>query len=192
MQDVGKITTFGERREAIFVEFNSDRLSQLGLAPAAIVEELRQKGVATDAGRARVGSAFVTLAPSGGLSSVGDFEALLIHGGDGRQFHLRDLASIRRGYVEPSTAEIRFDGRTGIGLGISTVSGGNVVTMGEALQARMAELEGQRPVGMEFGIVSLQSEAVTTAISGFVESLLEAVAIVVAVLLLFMGLRSGC
>lgn len=191
VQDVGKITTFGERREAIFVEFNSDRLSQLGLAPAAIVEELRQKGVATDAGRARVGSAFVTLAPSGGLSSVGDFEALLIHGGDGRQFHLRDLASVRRGYVEPSAAEIRFDSRTGIGLGLSTVSGGNVVTMGEALQARMAELEGQRPVGMEFGIVSLQSQAVTTAISGFVDSLLEAVAIVVAVLLLFMGLRSG-
>ncbi|MNF48293.1 Cobalt-zinc-cadmium resistance protein CzcA [compost metagenome] len=149
VQDVGKITTFGERREAIFVEFNSDRLSQLGLAPAAIVEELRQKGVTADAGRARVGSAFVTLAPSGGLSSVGDFEALLIHGGDGRQFHLRDLASVRRGYVEPSAAEIRFDGRTGIGLGISTVSGGNVVTMGEALQTRMAELEGQRPVGME-------------------------------------------
>lgn len=191
VRDVGKITTFGERQEAIFVEFNSDRLSQLGIAPASIIEELRQKGVATDAGRARVGKAFVTLAPSGGLSSIGDFQALLIHGGDGRQFQLGDLARIRRGYVEPTAAEIRFDGRAGIGLGISTVSGGNVVTMGEALQARMAELEGQRPVGMEFGIVSLQSESVTTAISGFVESLLQAVAIVVAVLLLFMGLRSG-
>lgn len=189
--DVGKITTFGERHEAIYVEFNRDRMSQLGLPPSAIIEELRQKGIVTDAGRARVGEAFVTLRPSGGLSSVQDFESLLINGGQGRQFYLRDLAVVRRGYVEPTTAEIRFDGDGGIGLGISTVSGGNVVNMGKALQARMAELEGQRPVGMEFGIVSLQSEAVTTAISGFVNSLLEAVAIVVAVLLLFMGLRSG-
>ncbi|GGO87672.1 multidrug transporter AcrB [Marinobacterium nitratireducens] len=191
VKDVGKITTFGERKEAIYVEFNRDRMSQLGIPSSLIIDELRQKGVVADAGRARVGSAFVTLAPSGGLASVADFESLLIRGDDGRQFYLRDLANVRRGYVDPPEAEMRFDGRAGIGVGISTVSGGNVVRMGEALQARMAELEGRRPVGMEFGIVSLQSEAVTTAISGFVDSLLEAVAIVVAVLLLFMGLRSG-
>lgn len=191
VQDVGKISTFGERQEAIFVEFNRDRMSQLGIPPTAIIEELRQKGVAADAGRAQVGSSFVTLTPSGGLRSVEDFESLLVHGGDGRQFYLRDIAEVRRGYVEPAASEIRFDGRAGIGLGISTVSGGNVVTMGEAIQTRLAELEGHRPVGIEFGIVSLQSEAVTTAISGFVNSLLQAVAIVVAVLLLFMGMRSG-
>ncbi|AZT83867.1 efflux RND transporter permease subunit [Marinobacter sp. NP-4(2019)] len=191
VQDVGKITTFGERQEAIFVEFNRDRMSQLGIPPSAIIEELRQKGVAADAGRARVGSEFVTLTPSGGLDSVSDFESLLIHGGEGRQLYLRDIANVRRGYVEPQNAKIRFDGKPGIGLGISTVSGGNVVTMGDAVQARLAELEGQRPVGMELGIVSLQSEAVTEAISGFVTSLLQAVAIVIVVLLLFMGLRSG-
>lgn len=190
-EDVGKIATFGERREAIFVEFNRDRMSQLGIPSAAVIDELRQRGVVSDAGRAHVGSEFVTLAPSGGLSSVADFESLLIRGGEGRQLYLRDVADVRRGYVDPPSAEIRFDGRVGIGLGISTVSGGNVVTMGESLQARMAALEGQRPVGIEFGIVSMQSEAVTTSISGFVNSLLQAVAIVVAVLLLFMGLRSG-
>ncbi|MDC0662679.1 efflux RND transporter permease subunit [Marinobacter sp. SS21] len=191
VKDVGKITTFGERQEAIFVEFNRDRMSQLGIPPTAIIEELRQKGVAADAGRAQVGSAYVTLMPSGGLSSVEDFQSLLIHGGEGRQLYLRDIANVRRGYVQPPESVIRFDGQLGIGLGISTVSGGNVVTMGEAVQARLAELEGERPVGVEFGVVSMQSEAVTTAISGFVNSLLQAVAIVIAVLLVFMGLRSG-
>lgn len=191
VRDVGKITTFGEQREAIYIEFNRDRMSQLGVPPSAIIDELSQRGVAVDGGRARVGSAFVTITPSDGIGSTDDIESLLIRGGDGRQLYLRDLAEVRRGYVEPPEAEIRFDGRQGIGLGISTVSGGNVVTMGEALQVRLAELEGLRPVGMEFGVVSLQSEAVTEAISGFVTSLLQAVAIVVAVLLLFMGLRSG-
>lgn len=191
VQDVGKITTFGERQEAVFVEFNRDRLSQLGIPPSAIIEELRQKGTVVDAGRARVESANVTLVPSGGLKSVEDFDSLLIHGGEGRQIFLRDIAEVRRDYVAPPTAEIHVNGQRGIGLGISTVSGGNVVTMGEAVQARLAELEGERPVGMEFGIVALQSEAVTEAISGFVNSLLQAVAIVIAVLLLFMGVRSG-
>lgn len=191
VENVGKVTTFGERQEAVFVEFNRDRLSQLGIPPSAIIEELRQKGLVADAGRARVGSLNVTLTPSGGLTSVDDFGSLLIHGGDGRQIYLRDIANVRRDYVEPPAAEIHFDGEPGIGIGISTVSGGNVVTMGNAVKERLADLEGERPVGMEFGMVALQSEAVTEAISGFVNSLLQAVAIVVAVLLLFMGIRSG-
>jgi len=191
VDNVGKISTFGERTEAIFVDFDRDRMSQLGVAPSAIVNELQQKGVVANGGRAKVGNEFVTLTPSGGLNSVGDFQELLIRGNNGRQIYLRDVANVSRGYVDPPSAEIRHDGRVGIGLGISTVSGGNVVTMGEGLQQRMAELEGQRPVGIEFGIVSMQSEAVATAISGFVNSLMQAVAIVIAVLLVFMGLRTG-
>ncbi|MBT8098912.1 MAG: efflux RND transporter permease subunit, partial [Gammaproteobacteria bacterium] len=86
---------------------------------------------------------------------------------------------------------LRFDGTAAIGLAISTVPGGNVVTMGEALDARMQELAPQIPLGVEFGIVSLQSDSVTVAINSFVMSLLQAIAIVVIVLLFFMGLRSG-
>lgn len=191
VQHVGKVSTFGERIEAVFVEFDRDRISQLGISPDAIVKELSQKGVVADAGRARVGTEFITLAPTGALRSLDDFRSLLIRGEDGRQLYLRDVATIRRDYMDPPTAEIRFDGRPGIGLGISTVSGGNVVTMGEGIQKRLGELESERPIGIELGVVSMQSEAVSLAISGFVNSLLQAVAIVIAVLLIFMGLRSG-
>lgn len=191
VQDVGKITTFGERVEAVYVEFDRDRMSQVGIPPALIIDALRAKNLVTDAGRVQVGTEFVTLQPTGGFTDVSQFESLLIAGAEGRQILLGDIAQVRRGYVEPQTSLIRFDGNVAIGLGISTVSGGNVVVMGEALRQRLTELADQRPVGMEFGIVSLQSEAVTTAISGFVISLLEAVAIVIVVLLFFMGLRSG-
>jgi len=191
VQDVGKISTYGERVEAVYVEFDRDQMSQLGIRSVDIVEELHQKNVVADSGRVKVGSEFITLAPTGEFSSVEQFESLLIRGGEGRQIYLRDVATVRRGYVQPQNTIIRYDGRTGIGMGISTVFGGNVVTMGEALRERLAELEGQRPVGIEFGRVSLQSEAVKVAISSFVISLLEAVAIVIIVLLIFMGLRSG-
>ena len=128
--------------------------------------------------------------PTGGVSTVEEFESLLIRGGD-QQIYLRDVATVRRGYVEPQNNSIRYDGNYAIGLGISTVSGGNVVVMGEAISTRMKELMEEIPLGIEFGIVSLQSQAVATAISGFVISLVEAVAIVIVVLLFFMGVRSG-
>ena len=82
-------------------------------------------------------------------------------------------------------------GEQAIGLAISTVQGGNVVTMGEALERRLAELESLRPVGMEVTVISLQSESVTKAVNNFIVNLAEAIAIVVVVLLFFMGARSG-
>jgi multidrug efflux pump subunit AcrB len=191
VQDVGKITTYGERKEAIYITFDRDRMSQLGIRPVSIVNELQARNSVTDSGRVRIGNEFVTIEPTGGFTAVEQFESLLIRGDGGKQIVLGDVATITRDYVEPQNTFLRYDGRRGIGLGISTVSGGNVVTMGEALEKRLRELEGQRPIGMEFGVVSLQSEAVTTAISGFLISLLEAVAIVIVVLLIFMGLRSG-
>ena len=192
VDDVGKVTTFAERQEAVYIEFNRDRMSQLGVQPALIVQQLQEKGVAVDAGRARLGSSFVTIAPTGGFESVDDIKSHVISlPGEERQIYLRDVAEVKRDYVDPVANEIRFNGLTGIGLGVSTVTGGNVVTMGEALFARLSELESKRPVGMEVNIVSLQSDSVQTAITGFVASLAEATAIVIAVLLLFMGVRSG-
>lgn len=191
VDDVGKITTYGERTEAIYISFDRDRMSQLGISASEIVDDLLQKNLVTDSGRVRVGSEFIAIEPTGGLSAIEQFEELIIRGDGGQQIVLRNVATIQRDYVDPQNTILRFDGKLSIGLGISTIAGGNVVTMGEALRVRMLELEEQRPVGMDFGVVSMQSDAVATAISGFVVSLMQAIAIVIVVLLLFMGLRSG-
>ncbi len=190
--DVAKVQFWGDRREAIYVVPNRDRMSQLGIHPAQIVEKLREKNLVADAGRAKVGPRFITIAPTGTFQSVQDFENLLILGNkSGNSIYLRDVADVRRGYVEPPMQLMQYDGHPAIGLGISTVSGGNVVTMGEAVMKRIDELTDQIPLGVEFGIISLQSEAVTTAIDGFQVNLIEAVVIVIVVLMVFMGLRSA-
>jgi multidrug efflux pump subunit AcrB len=191
VQDVAKIETYGERTEAIYVELSRDRMSQLGIPESVIIDELRQKNIAAEAGRVKVGTEFIAIEPTGTITSVEQFESLLISRESDRQIYLKDVAKVRRGYVEPPDQMIRYDGKVAIGLGISTVSGGNVVTMGQALGKRIRELEAQIPLGIEAGIVSLQSAAVTTAIKGFLNSLIQAVAIVIVVLLFFMGVRSG-
>ena len=189
--DVARIETFGERSEAIYIELNRDRMSQFGIPASQIIDDLREKNLVAYAGRVLVGNEFITIDPTGHLASVEAFESLLISGDSRQQIYLRDVASVRRGYVEPPDSLIRYDGQHAIGLGISTVSGGNVVTMGYALGKRMRELAPEIPLGIELGVVSLQSSAVAVAISGFVNSLIQAVVIVVVVLLLFMGIRSG-
>jgi multidrug efflux pump subunit AcrB len=192
VQDVAKIEFWGERKEVVYIVPNRDRMTQLGVHPDQITGSLRDKNIVVDSGRARVGQDFLAIDPTGTFQSVKAFEDLPITGhASGQQIYLRDVAEVRRGYREPQDKVLRYDGQLAIGLGVSTVSGGNVVDMGEALYKRMKELLPQTPLGIEFGIISLQSAAVTAAINNFMLSLLEAVAIVIVVLLVFMGLRSG-
>jgi len=191
VKDVAKVDFWGDRSEAVYVEPDRERVAQLGITPQAIARELQARNVAADSGRVEVGTEFIALEPTGAAEAIEDIGAILVTGSSGEQVRLRDLAMIRRGHVEPERELLRYDGHRAIGLGISTSPGGNVVEMGEALEARMRELQPQIPLGIEVGIISLQSSAVTQAIDGFVLSLIQAVVIVVVVLLVFMGLRSG-
>ncbi len=194
VEDVAKIEFYGTQREVIYIEMDRDRLSQLGIPTNLIVRELQKKNVAAYSGRVQVGPDYITIDPTGTVTSVEDLESTLIaatSGASTAQIYLRDVATVRRGYAEPAKTLLRFDGHAAIGLGISTIADGNVVAMGEALRKRFVELEQYRPLGIEFGIIALQSDAVNKAINSFVISLIEAILIVVVVLLFFMGMRSG-
>ncbi|MDH3731918.1 MAG: efflux RND transporter permease subunit, partial [Gemmatimonadota bacterium] len=192
VQDVAKVEIYGYPAEVVYIELDRDRMSQTGVPIRAVIDELQARNIVTNSGRVQVGSEFITIEPSGVVNSVEDLGNTLITGAPGgAQVYLRDIANIRRGVQDPPTNIIRYDGKPAVGIGISTIAGGNVVTMGEGLYERMFQLVGDIPLGIDFGIISLQSESVTTAINGFVVSLAQAIAIVVVVLLFFMGIRSG-
>jgi multidrug efflux pump subunit AcrB len=139
----------------------------------------------------RFGPQYLAINPTGEFKSEKDFGNLFIASKGGRLIYLKDVATIRRGYVEPPNKILRVNGRKAIGVAVSTVLGGNAVTMGDAVLKRIAELQGEIPVGMELEEISMQSKSVTEAVNGFVVNLLESVAIVLIVLAIFMGVRAG-
>jgi multidrug efflux pump subunit AcrB len=193
VQDVKRVVLWGDVRETIYVEMSRAKMAALGISQEDIYSALQAKNLPADAGRLELGFEYVAINPTGEFKSEEDFGDLLIgsRSGAGQLVYLRDVATIRRGYEDPPGQLVRYDGTPAIAIGISTVSGGNVVTMGEAIQHRVEQLEPLTPIGMELHPISMQSDAVTTAINGFMVNLLEAVAIVIVVLMLFMGLRSG-
>ena len=193
--DVKRIMFYGVQPEVIYIEMRREKMARFGVSPAEIYSALQAKNIPASAGRLALGSEYIPVSPTGEFASEQEIGGLLVKGStsgmSGGMVFLRDVADIRRGYKEPPQALLRYDGRPALGLAISTVMGGNVITMGDALKKRFGELEYMRPVGMEFSVISLQSRSVVEAISGFLVNLLEAVLIVVVVLLVFMGLRSG-
>ncbi|MHC4982215.1 MAG: efflux RND transporter permease subunit [Planctomycetota bacterium] len=191
VRDVAKIEPFGVQDEVVYVRMASQKMAQLGISQQAIYSALAKKNLEADAGRVKVASEYITIDPTGAFASVEEMGNLLISGSSERLVYLKDVATIERGYVDPPKSMLRFDGQPALGLAISTVSGGNVVKMGKAIEKRLSELQSIMPIGMEIGVIALQSEAVSKAVKSFVSNLLQAVAIVIVVLLIFMGLRSG-
>lgn len=189
---VARIATLGAPQEAIFLEISATKASQLGIPLDTIYQALKQQNVISDAGNLRIGPQRVHFSPEGQADSVAALGNIALASSDGEQvIFLKDVATITRSEIEPVRALMEIDGRPAIGLGISQVAGGNVVDMGDAVKIRLAELESQRPLGMELEIVSYQSDSVRESVDGFVANLAAAVGIVVLVLILFMGWRSG-
>jgi multidrug efflux pump subunit AcrB len=134
----------------------------------------------------------VPLDPTGEFASTEDMLSLVI-GSDrtGRQLFLRDVATIQRGDQDPPRRILRYDGQPAIGLGISTVQGGNVVTMGEGVRQKLAQIKPNQPLGIEIGEINFQPEAVSAATTEFMWNLGKAVTIVFVVLLITMGRKTG-
>ena len=188
---VARVQILGEQTEGVYVEFSASRMSALGLSPSAVFNVLNQQNTLSAIGSTTLGSRYVRVSPTSAILSVEDIGDLVIGGTGGKLTRLREVATVRRDYIEPQTFRMRFNGRLALGLGIATVEGGNVVDMGRAVSRRLKELEAFRPVGIELSEIYMQSDQVTASISDFLINLAESLAIVVGVLLVFMGLRSG-
>ena len=188
---VSRVSILGEQTEAIYVEFSTSRLRSLGISPGAIFSVLNNQNTISSMGKTFYGEQYVTINPTGGILSVADIGDVVVSGGNDRFIRLREVANIRRDYVDPQSMMMFFNGRPSLGIGIATVTGGNVVTMGEAVTKRLEELETRRPIGMELDEIYMQSKGVVNSVHDFIVNLLESLVIVVGVLLIFMGLRSG-
>lgn len=192
VEGVAKIELWGLQEEAVFVEISRARIARLGIGLDSIYSALKEQNLVVDAGAVKVGPEYIRINPTGSFDSVEDIANLQIRDPESnRGIFLKDVADVKRGYMTPPSRVLHFNGIPAISIGISGVPGGNVVNMGEAVKARLAELEDRRPLGMEIGVVNFQSDDVSKAVNSFVVNFVEAVIIVVVVLLLFMGMRSG-
>ncbi|MFW2372814.1 MAG: efflux RND transporter permease subunit [Gammaproteobacteria bacterium] len=189
---VGKVNIGGRRLEQVFIEIDRAKLSATGGSMSDIQNLLSAQNLVTDGGNVRIASEYLRISSkteeSSGLSSLAN---MLIGNIDGQLVYLQDVATISKGYADPPQHLYRFNGQTALTLGVSFSSGVNVVEVGEAIQARLQELEDMRPLGMQIGTIYNQSAQVAESVDDFLIGLAQAVVIVILVLLFTMGLRPG-
>ncbi len=190
LPNVQKVELFGVQDQKIFVELSPATLANLGTDVARISEQLQAQNIITPAGAFQGSSRTVPLRITGQFDSVEQVSALKLNI-NGRVVRLGDAARVYRASIDPPVYTMRFGGRQAIGLGVSMVGNGDVLKLGDDLDETMARLKQDMPVGLEFSKVSDQPRIVRNAVGLFMRSLLEAVAIVLVVSFLSLGVRAG-
>lgn len=192
VEGVAKVTVAGEQDEQVTIEISRAKLANMGIAPSQLETLLKNQNSVSNAGRVKVGSEYIRISPTGEFKDISELENLIVGTPiDGNLIRLKDVATIKREYVEPKTHLVDFNGAKSLLLGVSFLSGVNVVKIGETLEQKIAELEYQQPVGLSMEPIYFQSKEVDRSVSDFLLNLVAAVGIVILVLLVFMGIRSG-
>ncbi len=188
--DVRKVELIGVQDEKIYVEVTPTRLAALGIQPSQIFDALQRQNAVAAAGFIETDSERVRLRVTGPYDTADKIRETDLAVG-GRHFRLGDIAEAKRGFADPPSPRMRVAGKDAIGIGVVMDKGGDVIRLGENLKAAMQRLSANLPAGIEVNNVSDQPEVVKMSIRLFVESLTEAVVIVLAVSFLSLGWRTG-
>jgi multidrug efflux pump subunit AcrB len=188
--DVSQIEILGAQDERIFIEFSTKQLAGLGIDQGAFVAALRAQNVVLPAGVIQTGAEKLALRVTGAFDSESDLRDVTF-AVNGRTIRLQDIAQVRRGTADPPQPIFRVNGKDAIGLAISMRDGGDILTLGRNLDAEMRKITATLPVGIEATLVADQSVVVDNAIHEFLESLWQAIAIIMVVSFIALGVRPG-
>lgn len=192
IEEIAKVEIHGDQEERIFIEYNDARLAEIGLSASQLNNILQSQNIVIPGGDISTGKERIALEPTGSFESIEDLKRTLI-GVPGRTdlIYLEDLAEVYRGFIDPPQSIVHSSGIPALALAINLRENGNIITLGEKVNELMSRLQGLYPIGIEFDTVAFQPEHVDRAISNFTSSLFQAIAVVILIMLLTLGIRTG-
>jgi multidrug efflux pump subunit AcrB len=189
---VRRIEVHGLPTERIFLEASPAKLSQLGLSVFDVMQTLQSQNVVLPGGQVTADKMTVNLEPSGNFASLKDIEqSPILLPKTGQAIALSDIFSVRRAFVEPPTTGALYNNQVALVLAISMVEGGNVVDLGNSLKTKFEQLKREIPLGFALDFATFQPDVVTHLISDVTRTLYETLGIVLIIVVLFLGMRTG-
>ena len=189
---VSSVDIYGERQACINIDIREDKMANLGVHPAEIIMTLNGQNKTVYSGYFDSGEKRIRVNVDGAYKAIEDIRNLLIKGHEQDQIRLSDVATITKGYVEPQREGLIYDTIPAIAISIAMEKGGNIIQLGKKVDEKLAELKREIiPAGIDFQKVFFQPTRVQSAINVFMVNLIESVLIVILVVMLFMGFRSG-
>src|SRR5450830_296136 len=187
---VGKIDYFGDRNQHIYIDISNAQMSRLGINPQQLGDLIGAQNAVAPGGLISTGNDRLYVRPSGQFNDVKAINDKIIRINN-RNFRLGDIATVTRGYDDPQEQQMRSDGKPVLGIGVTMQPGGDVIRLGKALDESTEALRARLPAGLKLTAVSSMPHAVEKSVDDFLEAVAEAIAIVLVVSLLSLGIRTG-
>jgi multidrug efflux pump len=195
VKDVSKVELFGAQDEKVFIEISQKRLSQLGLDFSQVLAQIGTQNAVESAGAVQTPLDVVQVRVAGQFEAIEQLRAMPIRGtgfgagtsAGGNQIRLGDIADIKRGYNDPTVIKVHHQGKEVIALGVSMAKGGDIIALGKALKTTFAQVEKSLPAGISLTQIQDQPKNVANSVNEFVRTLIEAIAIVLAVSFIALG-----
>ncbi len=190
--EAGKVHLYGDQSERIYINFDQFRLAQLGITPQNIETAIKSRNEMLSSGNIVMGNDELILNSTGDFSSIEDIENTVINiPGSNEIIYLKDIAKVGRGYLDPSSYLTRFNGKKSIAVAVSLKDGSDDTKLGEHLKELITSLKEKYPIGVNFDFVAYSPQRVIDKTNSFVSNLIQAVATVLLVMLVSLGLRTG-
>lgn len=193
LPDAAKVTLGGIQEERVFIEFDNTRLKSYGLSSSKLQQIISTTNILSSGGQINVGDERIILEPTGNFNSVEDIREMLIPvGTSGSQLvKLGDITTIKKAYIDPPTQIVKVDGKSAVSLHVNLKKGANVIKLGEAVNGIVSQWKAKLPIGLELTRVSSLDNYIDNKINNFISNLLQSIGIVLAVMLIFLGIRTG-
>jgi multidrug efflux pump subunit AcrB len=191
LPDAAKVEISGEQEERVYVEFDEARLADLGLTKQKLQALIDETNIVFPGGNIRVSDRRIILEPTGSFESMEDLRNIIVSSTGGEIIRLGDVTGIYRGYEEPRKCINKINGMHGLAIAINLKKGGNIIQLGEQIDKKLDEYRKIYPYGVEIDRVASQDFVVDKSVKDFVNNLVQAVVVVLFVMLLFLGLRTG-
>ncbi len=192
LDDAAKVEFGGVQEERIFIEFDEAQLKEYGLTSTSLQNTIASTNILDSGGEVNLEDEKIILEPTGNYDSLEDIQNTLIPIGDGKQVvQLRDITTIRKGYIEPATSIVHVNGKPAISMAISLIDGANIIKLGGEVDKVISKWNKKLPIGLEIQRVSSLDTYVDKSIDNFIGNLVQSIVIVLLVMLIFLGLRTG-
>jgi multidrug efflux pump subunit AcrB len=192
ISSAAKVEIYGAQEERVFVEYNNARLAELGISPRGMESILESRNIINPGGDVVLGVQRIVLEPTGNFLSVEDLRRTLIQIPRSNELvPLEDIARVYRGYIDPTETKMTTSGVPSLGLAVSMQEGGNIIKLGEEVKALIHRLEALYPIGIDFDLIAFQPLKVEQKVDAFIGNLIQAISIVLLVMLITLGVRTG-
>ena len=187
-----KVDILGVQAERVFLEVSSSKLSQLGISPRSIISELQNQNIISSGGQIDTGAKSLIIEPSGNFSSIEEIgDTHITIPGTGDTIALKDIVSIRRDYIDPPHQPAYFNGKPAVMFAIAMLPEYNLLEYAPRIKEKVAEIERSLPIGYQVDIATYQAEQVQRSVRGVSMNVLQTLAIVLVVVIFFLGMRTG-